>query len=462
MPLQSIPAVFMRGGTSRAVMFHARDLPDRAEWDPIFLAAMGSPDPNGRQLNGMGGGISSLSKVCILAPSDRADADIDYTFAQVQIRDPRVDYRSNCGNMSSAVGPFAVDEGIVRPNGDSAVVRIFNTNTRKIIRSTFPLEDGRAATDGDLAIPGVAGTGAPVRLDFLAPGGATTGRLLPTGKPTDRLDLPDIGSIEVSLVDAANACVFVHARGSWPDRARAAGGTRARPRSAGATAVYPASGLDRDGHRTRRCRGAHCRRGPDHRICCATNGCADAVGRSDRGSAGRPDGAVPVERPAAPRAAVDGLAMHRGGGQYRWNAGGRGAGTRRRRAGTDRHALRHPDGGSGSRARTPPANGWRIAARSIAPRGGCSTAASTSRVRTYPAPSCSHGSVAQSLASSARSPSASVVQVAPSRQLETNPLLSAVVVELRVLHHLLQCATKPHRDRIGQPGRRRQAAPDHG
>ena len=212
MPLFSLPAVFMRGGTSRAVMFHARDLPDRGEWDPIFLAAMGSPDSNGRQLNGMGGGISSLSKVCVLAPSDRADADIDYTFAQVQIRDPLVDYRSNCGNMSSAVGPFAVDEGIVRPNGDTAVVRIFNTNTRKIIRSTFPLEDGRSATDGDLAIPGVAGTGAPVRLDFLAPGGATTGRLLPTGNPTDRLDVPGVGPIEVSMIDAANACVFVRAR----------------------------------------------------------------------------------------------------------------------------------------------------------------------------------------------------------------------------------------------------------
>ena len=183
-----------------------------AEWDPIFLAAMGSPDPNGRQLNGMGGGISSLSKVCILAPSDRADADIDYTFAQVQIRDPLVDYRSNCGNMSSAVGPFAVDEGIVRPNGDTAAVRIFNTNTQKIIRSTFPLEDGGAATDGDLAIPGVAGTGAPVRLDFLAPGGATTGRLLPTGKPIDRLDVRGVGPIEVSMIDAANACVFVRAR----------------------------------------------------------------------------------------------------------------------------------------------------------------------------------------------------------------------------------------------------------
>lgn len=212
MPLLSLPAVFMRGGTSRAVMFHARDLPERAAWDPLFLGAMGSPDPNGRQLNGMGGGISSLSKVCVLAPSEREDADIDYTFAQIQIREPRVDYRSNCGNMSSAVGPFAVDEGLVRPNGDTAVVRIFNTNTRKIIRSTFPLEDGRAATDGDLAIPGVAGTGAPVRLDFLAPGGATTGKLLPTGNAVDRLDVPGIGAIEISLVDAANACVFVRAR----------------------------------------------------------------------------------------------------------------------------------------------------------------------------------------------------------------------------------------------------------
>jgi len=212
MPLLALPAVFMRGGTSRAVMFRAQDLPDRTEWDPIFLAAMGSPDPNGRQLNGMGGGISSLSKVCIMAPSQRDDADVDYTFAQVQIREAVVDYRATCGNMSSAVGPFAVDEGIVRPNGDTAVVRIFNTNTQRIIRSSFPLEDGRAAVDGDLSIPGVAGTGAPVRLDFLAPGGATTGRLLPTGQVSDRMELPGIGAIDLSLVDAANACVFVRAR----------------------------------------------------------------------------------------------------------------------------------------------------------------------------------------------------------------------------------------------------------
>jgi 2-methylaconitate cis-trans-isomerase PrpF len=159
----------------------------------------------------MGGGLSSLSKICVLAPSDRQDADIDYTFAQVQIREAAVDYRGNCGNMSSAVGPFAVDEGLLRPNGDSATVRIFNTNTQRIIRARFPLADGRAATERTLAIPGVAGTGAPVRLDFLAPGGATTGRLLPTGRVVDRLEIADHPPIEASLIDAANACVFVRA-----------------------------------------------------------------------------------------------------------------------------------------------------------------------------------------------------------------------------------------------------------
>jgi 2-methylaconitate cis-trans-isomerase PrpF len=193
-------------------MFHLRDLPERARWDRIFLAAMGSPDPYGRQLNGMGGGISSLSKICILSPSQRDDADVDYTFAQVQIREAAVDYRGNCGNMSSAVGPFAVDEGLVRADGDTAVVRIFDTNTDKIIRSTFPLVDGRAAVDGDLAIPGVAGTGASIRLDFLAPGGSVTGRLLPTGRVLDHLHVPAVGPIGVSLVDAARPCVLVRAR----------------------------------------------------------------------------------------------------------------------------------------------------------------------------------------------------------------------------------------------------------
>jgi 2-methylaconitate isomerase len=206
-----IPAAFMRGGTSKAIMFRQDHLPrDRASWDGIFVAALGSPDPNGRQLDGMGGGLSSLSKVCVIGPSSRSDADLDYTFAQVVIRSGSVDYSGNCGNMSSAVGPFAIDEGLVSANGAEAVVRIYNTNTHKIIVSRFALDDGRAAVEGDFVLPGVAGTGAPIRLDFLDPGGAGTGKLLPTGNPLDQLELPD-GRIEVSMIDAANPCVFVEA-----------------------------------------------------------------------------------------------------------------------------------------------------------------------------------------------------------------------------------------------------------
>ena len=212
MTQKKYPAVFMRGGTSKAIMFHARDLPaDRAEWDAIFLAAMGSPDPYGRQLDGMGGGLSSLSKVCVIAPSMREDADIDYTFAQVQIQEARVDYGSNCGNMSSAIGPFAVEEGIVHAADGEAKVRIYNTNTKKIIHSTFAVREGRALVEGELAIPGIAGSGAPIRLDFIAPGGATTGKLLPSGNALDVLDIPGLGRIEISMIDAANACAFIAA-----------------------------------------------------------------------------------------------------------------------------------------------------------------------------------------------------------------------------------------------------------
>ena len=202
----------MRGGTSNAVVFNARDLPrDRAQWDEIFLAAIGSPDPYGRQLDGMGGGVSSLSKVCVVGPPTRDDADIDYTFAQVQVKEARVDYSGNCGNMSSAMGPFAVDEGLVKVSGPDALVRIHNTNTKKIIWSRFSLDGGMAAVDGNLAIPGVAGTGAPVKLEFREPGGATTGKLLPTGNVADILDVPGCGKYRVSMVDAANACVFARA-----------------------------------------------------------------------------------------------------------------------------------------------------------------------------------------------------------------------------------------------------------
>ncbi|PLK27603.1 2-methylaconitate cis-trans isomerase PrpF family protein [Novosphingobium sp. TH158] len=208
MSLRRLPASYWRGGTSRGLVFHARDLPaERAGWDAIFLAAMGVPDSNGRNLDGMGGGLSSLNKVCVIGPSSHPQADVDYTFAQCAVKEARVDYGGNCGNMSAVVGPFAVEEGLVAAPADGeAVVRIHNTNTGKIIAARFPVEGGRLASAGDLAINGVDGRAAPIRLEFLSPGGAKTGALLPTGKPVQSLE-----GLAASLVDAANPTVFVTA-----------------------------------------------------------------------------------------------------------------------------------------------------------------------------------------------------------------------------------------------------------
>jgi hypothetical protein len=208
----SFRAVYMRGGTSRAIIFRDQDLPrDDRQRDAIFAAALGSPDPGRRQLDGLGGGISSLSKVAVVGAPSRADADVDYTFGQVVPDAAVVQYKANCGNISSAIGPFAVDEGLVKASGDRAIVRIHNTNTKKIIVATFALEDGKAAVDGDFVLQGVAGTGSPIRLAFLEPGGATTGKLLPTGAVRDMLDVRGLGKVEVSMVDAANPVVFVAA-----------------------------------------------------------------------------------------------------------------------------------------------------------------------------------------------------------------------------------------------------------
>ena len=208
-----IPATFMRGGTSNAIVFRQDNLPeDREIWAEIFAAAIGSPDPNGRQLNGMGGGISSLSKVCVVGPPSRDDADIDYTFAQVVVRENRVEFLGNCGNMSSAMGPFAVDEGIVKLDGDSGMVRIHNTNTRKLIHAHFDMDDGLAAIDGDYELPGVAGQASAVRLDFIEPGGSFTGKMLPTGAAVDILETPTLGKIEASIVDASALSVLVEAK----------------------------------------------------------------------------------------------------------------------------------------------------------------------------------------------------------------------------------------------------------
>jgi len=213
----SIPAVYMRGGTSRALFFHRGDLPEgappseTAAWDDIFCKAMGSPDPYARQLNGMGGGVSSLSKVAVISPPTREGADVDYTFGQVDVTKRVVGYRGNCGNISSAVGPFAVDEQLVKVNGDRASVVIHNTNTKKLIRASFAIADGKAVVGGPFKLDGVAGTGAPIELAFLEPGGAATGKLLPTGNVRDTFTVPGVGTVEVSLVDASNPFVFLHA-----------------------------------------------------------------------------------------------------------------------------------------------------------------------------------------------------------------------------------------------------------
>jgi len=209
---QALPAYFMRGGTSKALMLLRADLPaEQSQWAPIFLAMMGSPDQYGRQLNGMGGGISSLSKVCVIGPSTHPEADVDYTFAQVAVREAHVDYRGNCGNMSAAVGPFAVHKGLVAAQEGETTVKIHNTNTGKIIESRFEVRDGVPIYSGSLTIPGVDGSGAPIELRFLQPGGATTGQLLPTGAASDTLVVEGLGELTVSMVDAANAAVFVPA-----------------------------------------------------------------------------------------------------------------------------------------------------------------------------------------------------------------------------------------------------------
>lgn len=209
-----LKSVYMRGGTSRALFFHLDDLPggieDRASWGPIFAAALGSPDPGGRQLDGLGGGISSLSKIAVVGPPTHPDADVDYIFGQVAVKDSSVSYRGNCGNISAAVAPYAIDQGLVEISGEEALVRIHHVASGKIIHAHVHIEDGGAAVSGDFAIQGVAGTGSPIRLDFLEPGGSATGKLLPTGQAREILT---VGSraLEVSLVDAANPVVIVRA-----------------------------------------------------------------------------------------------------------------------------------------------------------------------------------------------------------------------------------------------------------
>jgi 2-methylaconitate cis-trans-isomerase PrpF len=202
----------MRGGTSRALFFRREDLPDDIpSQDKILLAALGNPDPTGRLVDGLGGPISSTSKVAIISKRAGEPNTVDYTFGQGSHKNALIDREGNCGNISSAVGPYAIDEGLVDVTEPETIVRIYNTNTKKYIIAHVPVEKGKAKVKGDYAIASVPGTGARVALDFESPGGTRTGKLLPTGNPQDILET-DTGPIIASLVDAANPLVFVRAR----------------------------------------------------------------------------------------------------------------------------------------------------------------------------------------------------------------------------------------------------------
>lgn len=206
-----IRCAVMRGGTSRALFVLRGDLPAQPELrDRVILRMYGSPDV--RQIDGMGGADPLTSKLAIIGPPTHEDADVDYTFAQVSFDQALVDYKGNCGNISSAVGPFAIDEGLVDPTEPKTTVRIHQTNTECTLVAEVPVVNGKAAVEGDYHIDGVPGTGARIDLDFADTAGAVTGRILPTGNPMDRMEVEGVGPVDVSVVDAGNPCVFVRAR----------------------------------------------------------------------------------------------------------------------------------------------------------------------------------------------------------------------------------------------------------
>lgn len=210
--MRKFKTVFMRGGTSKGCMFLKEDLPEnRAEWDSIFLQAMGDPDP--KQIDGMGGTVSSNNKIVIVWKSEEPDVDVEYLVGQVIVGKSQVDYKSNCGNMTAAVGPFAVEEGLVDIVQPVTTVRMLNRNTDKYINVTVPIdpETGSFAQEGDCAIAGVDGTAAELKVKFLNPAGAKTGKLLPTGQCLDILDIPGFGRLEATILDVSNPMVLVRA-----------------------------------------------------------------------------------------------------------------------------------------------------------------------------------------------------------------------------------------------------------
>jgi 2-methylaconitate isomerase len=219
-----IPAVFMRGGTSRAVCFTAAALApyNQTTREHIILAALGSPDPHGRQIDGLGGGISSLSKVAIIGHSPEADSDVTFTFGQVDVDKPFIDWSGTCGNISAAVGPFAIHEGLVPAVEPITRVRVLATNTAKRYIAHIPVRDGQAEVEGDYTIDGVPAPGAPITLEYLDPGGSLGGKLLPTGRPRQQITLANARQVTISLVDAVLPMVYVRAEELGVDATRLA------------------------------------------------------------------------------------------------------------------------------------------------------------------------------------------------------------------------------------------------
>jgi 4-oxalomesaconate tautomerase len=200
-----IPCVIMRGGTSRGPFFLLSDLPsDTQTRDAVLLAAMGSP--HDYQVDGIGGARSLTSKVAMISRSKHPGADVDYLFAQVLIDQPLVDTKPNCGNMLVAVGPFAIDAGLVSAKDPETIVRIYNVNTKTLVEAIVQTPGGRVTYEGNAAIDGVPGTAAPVGINFKGGIGSVTGKLLPTGKPLDVID-----GVEMSCVDVAMPTVFLRA-----------------------------------------------------------------------------------------------------------------------------------------------------------------------------------------------------------------------------------------------------------
>ena len=222
-PQIRIPATYIRGGTSKGVFFNLQDLPEAAQLpgaarDALLLRVIGSPDPYGKQIDGMGGATSSTSKTVILSRSIKPGHDVDYLFGQVSIDKAFVDWSGNCGNLSAAVGSFAISAGLVDadrvPHNGIATVRIWQANIGKTIIAHVPVTNGEVQETGDFELDGVTFPAAEVQLEFLDPAAdedGDGGAMFPTGNLVDQLDVPGVGSFEVTLINAGIPTIFVNA-----------------------------------------------------------------------------------------------------------------------------------------------------------------------------------------------------------------------------------------------------------